>query len=414
VEQAVYVAGLSSLHPDGSLRAVLVQFQVQSLSTPQQAMLSLGGARSDAMTLSAPLFTPGTSVPSAPNGLPQAAALPDDPNYLIATDLVGGTISSAATAALGGVFARYESDFVKFGGTLWRSEGANWGGDYYDRALIYYAMWVRTGDPTYWERAGQIAYDYRAKYLEANNFVSSPHWAQLEGLEKHYLMTGDDKSRFAVARVANVMNGYINTTYMSRAGGDSRIAARVLHSQLLAWRLTPPGQTLAGNSAATYGAHLEAALANITAWQQPDGSFPEDGVTCGGQLNYMVGLQNDALIKTYAYYAPATTSQSALRTQIQTIVQKAVDYIWSTQWLPANSAFKYASVQCANGGPTAAPDLNNLIATGFGWLYKRTGNAQYLTNGDAIFAGGVTQAWLNGTKQFNEEYSASFRYLGYR
>ena len=61
-----------------------------------------------------------------------------------------------------------------------------------------------------------------------------------------------------------------------------------------------------------------------------------------------------------------------------------------------------------------APDLNNLISAGFGWVYRQTGDAKYRAAGDAIFAGGVTQAYLAGTKQFNESYTSSFRYLGYR
>jgi hypothetical protein len=367
------------------------------------------------MTLASPLVTPGTLVAGTPAGLPQAAALPTDPVYLIATDLVGQTTTAAANNALSGVYSRYESDFVKYSSSYWTSEGASWVGDYYDRALIYYAMWVRTGNPTYWARAGRIAYDYRTKYVEANSYNVSPHWAQLEGLEKHYLAGGDDKSRFAVGRVANVLNGYIPSNYMTRVGGDSRIAARVLHAQLLAWRLTPAGQTLASNSGTTYGTRVETVLTKLVAWQQANGSYPADGVVCGGQLNYMVGLLNDALIKAYDYYVPATTPRTTLQGTMQTLVQKAADYMWTTQWLAANRAFKYASVTCTGvGGPSAAPDLNNMIASGFGWLYKRTGNAQYLTNGDAIFAGGVTQAYLGGSKQFNEEYTSSFRYLGYR
>jgi hypothetical protein len=66
------------------------------------------------------------------------------------------------------------------------------------------------------------------------------------------------------------------------------------------------------------------------------------------------------------------------------------------------------------GGMTPSPDLNNMLTAGFGWLLKQTGNTQYRDAGEAIFAGGVTQAYLSGTKQFNENYTSSFRYLGYR
>jgi hypothetical protein len=61
-----------------------------------------------------------------------------------------------------------------------------------------------------------------------------------------------------------------------------------------------------------------------------------------------------------------------------------------------------------------APDLNNIIVTGFGWTYQQTGQSAYRANAEAIFAGAVSQAWLAGSKQFNENYTTSFHYLRYR
>ena len=58
-----------------------------------------------------------------------------------------------------------------------------------------------------------------------------------------------------------------------------------------------------------------------------------------------------------------------------------------------------------------APDLNNLIVSGFGWVYRQTGDATYRTHGDQAFAASVANAWLDGTKQFNEQYTDSPRYL---
>jgi hypothetical protein len=411
------VTGLSSLHPDGSLRAVLVQFRAASLGSTQTlaGRIDVGAARPSAMTLATALVTPGAAVANTPKGLPQAAALPTDPNYLIATDLVGATIPVAATNALGGNFARYESDWAKYSTLYWGSEGSSWSGNYYDRALIYYAWWARTGNPTYWMRASRQAADYRVSYLEANAYNSSPHWSQLEGLEKHYLLTGDDASRQAVGRTAGRLIGFINSSYLTRSMGEGRIAARVLHAQLLGWRLTAGGTAIAGYTQTAYGANVEATIGKLVAWQQANGSFPADGQVCGGQLNYMIGQQNDALIKTFEQYVPATTSRATLQTTIRSLVTKSVDYLWSTQWVATKNAFQYTSVNCSGiGSTTPAPDLNNMISASFAWVYDQTGNTAYLTKADAIFAGGVTQAYLNGSKQFNENYTSSFRYLGYR
>jgi len=38
----------------------------------------------------------------------------------------------------------------------------------------------------------------------------------------------------------------------------------------------------------------------------------------------------------------------------------------------------------------------------------------YRTNGDLIFQQGVQRAYLAGSKQFNENYRDSYRYLSYR
>jgi len=421
VEQAAYVTGLTGVHNDGSLRAVLVQFKVASLAsaTPLAGQIAIGSVRPAAMRIAAPLFTPGTLVTGAPAGLPQAAVLPTDPNYLVTTDLAGGTLTAAATAPLGTVFARYDTDFKTHADVLWAAEGAAWAAaNYYDRALIYYAMWARTGDPTYWSRAGQLAYDYRTKYLEPNNYGASPHWMLIEGLEKHFLMTGDEKSRISVIKTANaVYNGYINSGYMTSRQGESRIAARVLHGALLGWRMSPPGSPAVPGLPTTpdWGSRVETALDKIEVWQAADGSWPAPGQVCGGQLNYMVGLLDDAMIKTSDYYLPAATSRAAIQGRIKTMITKAAGYLWNTQWVAASKSFQYASVLCTGiGGLNPSPDLNNLIVTTYGWLYRQTGDVTYRNEAEQIFAGGVTQAFVSGTKQFNEEYTASFRYLAYR
>ena len=115
--------------------------------------------------------------------------------------------------------------------------------------------------------------------------------------------------------------------------------------------------------------------------------------------------------KTWA----ANTSRATVQGSIRSLVQKAVDYMWNTQWSASSEAFQYSSVPCPNvGTPSPAPDLNNMISAGIAWVYRQTGNGGYRNDADASFAGGVTQAYLSGSKQFNEEYTSSFRYLGYR
>jgi hypothetical protein len=399
VEQGLYAAPLASRHRDGSLRTVLVQFRVRMGANDQyRGRIELGaGDRPSALTIASPVGPAQAS--------PSAAVLPSDPEYLIRTDLVGSTITAARGAALGGVFARYEGDFAGYADPAWANSGATWEQNYYDRALIYYAWWVRTGNPTYWWRATRFATVYRTGYVEANGYAASPHWAQLEGLEKHYILTGDEASRVAVLRMAENFTRYLPEYYGSESS-ESRIMARFILSALLSWRLTPAGQTPTGIAPRDWGAQIDFLLEKNRVWQHADGSYPAK-MLCGGQLNYMVGLLNDVLIKTYEQYRQDP--------RLVDVVRRANDYMWATQWVPSRQLFAYASVACPNvGDQTPANDLNGLFVTSYGWLYKQTGDARYRTAGDAILAGAVQNAVLTGTKQFNQQYTSSFRYLGYR
>lgn len=400
-EQRLHVEPLAGRHPDGSLRSILVQFRYP---VPRRGtaygQLIIGQARE----------TADIPKPDNDRSVLSAAALPRDANYLVSTDLNGPTITSYAARSMGGTWARYEGDFVRMADAHWQKEGPAWNqSNYYDRALIYAAWWVRTANPEYFRRAALIAVDYRTKYLEANNYGTSPHWSQLEGLEQHYLMTGDEKSRYAIARVAEIMHRNYDPkiTDTSRRGWiENRIQARILQSYFLAWRLNA-----VGTKPTNWAKLMDDALTRILSTQREDGSYGFQS-TCLKSLNYMTGLLNDVFIKLYSYYKADPRIRSA--------VERSATFLWDTQWLPQAHSFKYVSGGCINpsgmqvGGPSPAPDLNGLFVTTFGWLYQQTGNTTYRARGDAIFAGGVQKAYLTGTKQFNESYSASYRYLRYR
>ena len=227
-----------------------------------------------------------------------------------------------------------------------------------------------------------------------------PHDSQIEGLELHYLLTGDTISRYAVQRLADrfytVWHGVIgdpNNKYM-----ENRIQARVLDAYVTAHRIGVRNRDFATAS--------RQALTKILGTQRSDGSYRFVRL-CNHELNYMAGLLNDVFIKYHDHFERDT--------RIAPAIKRSIDFMWSTQWLPGSGAFKYVSGSCSGvGGTTAAPDLNLLIANGFGWYAKRTGASSYRTKGDAIFNEGVKRAWITGEKQYNENYRASFRYLFYR
>jgi hypothetical protein len=392
-EQRLHVEALESTHTDGSLRAVLIQFDYPLTSDrPVPGELVVGQAR-------------GTSdiAKAGGGGATAAVALPSSPDYLVSTQLVGPTITVAAATALSPVFKKYEDDFTSFAEIHWKAEGAAWEDNYYDRALIYYAWWIRTGNVEYWKRATTMAVNYRRDYLEKNNYGTSAHWSQIEGIELHYLLTGDEASRLAVGRVADVFDVEYYMDHLSNLAApmDNRMQARLLMAFLTAWRLNAESQ-----HAANWGTLLPKALTAILASQDTSGAYRFVQIQCGHNKPFMVGLLNDAMIKYHAQFNADARILPAIR--------KSDDYMWSKDWNSVERAFVYLGGSCPGdeGGPS--PDLNNLVVNGYAWVYRQTGNAAYRDRADQIFAGAVDKAWLSGSKQFNQEYTSSFRYLAYR
>ena len=391
IEQPVYVEALSGLHANGSLRAVLVQFR-RNLAADERvpAVIEVG-------------IRPTQTIarPTEDRTVPDAAILPDSPIYLVGTDIAGATVTAAEAAYQTPMAAQFESDFTSYGDRLWSARGNAWEENYYDRAATYYAHWARTGNPVLWRRGTELLASYRRNYLEANNYAASPHWTLPEGLERHYLVTGDTASRYALTRLAGTLSIFALKSDPEGNWGEGRIMARTLLTQLLTWRISPD----ATQRSAAQGL-IDRLLTNIPLNQSADGGFRFPGILgCDGTLNYMDGMLDDALIQTYTYYRADP--------KIVTVVKKSADYLW-TQWVADAKGFKYMSKSCPTGGEDPTADLNNLMINAFAWTYAQSHDATYKSRADQIFAGGIQGAFLYGSKQFNQHYMTSYHYLAYR
>jgi hypothetical protein len=393
-EQSIYVEALAGTHRDGSARALLIQFSYTVANgVPIPALLITGP--------SVTRTTPNRAKTPVTWTMPAAVALPISPNYLVSTEVVGQTVPVAAAPTSPVVFPTYESEFVSYGNLHWATEAGNWTYNYYDRVLIWYAWWVRTGNPEYWRRGTIDVIAYRDQFVVPNSYQMQPHNALLDGLATHYLLTGDERSRYAVGRVATffaqVWTPQLDCTTCPYPEG--RIQARTLLSHYLAWMIN------AGDAPQNWTALMATDVTKILATQQPNGSYRFANWE-GAHSNFQTGLVHDALIKYYAYVQADP--------RIPLAMKKTLDWMWATQWDVATQSFKYVSEPTTVGAPTPSPDLNLLIVTGYGWYYAYSGDATYKTRADAIFAGGVNGAFLDGYKQFNQTYTSSFHYLFHR
>jgi hypothetical protein len=340
--------------------------------------------------------------------------------------LLGPIPSSANVRALGGPFARYESDFVKFDEPQWALCRAKWDClDYYDRAMIYYVWWQRTGDSKYRDRANQVALNYRQFYLEANKFGIAHHWSMTDGVALHYLVTGDPASLTAISRMgeywAYTVNADPSGYFVPTQAFDQRIMAYSVKGLLAAYALNAPSNGANGYGwpvVSSWSTALRTALNKILAARDPDGQWRTHKTGCvNGYQPFVIGLLYDELIRYYEHFEADP--------RIPAAIQTSAEQMWREAWRPgavnASSnvqapAFVYVSGNCsAEGGPTPAGDLNQLIVNGYGWTYKMTGNTLWKARADSVFAGGVSFGGVTGdSKHFNQQYTSSYRYLSWR
>lgn len=404
VDVAAFFRALEGRHSDGSVRALLLQFEYDVLPPtrlqPDVYLIIDHQSSSHDPPRSAAEVEYTYNSP-----LPPAVALPTDPQYIISSGIVGPTVPT------GDPFARrYDEQFERWGEAQWNVFQTRWSTglsadeaasyNYYDRALAHYAWWARTGDPEYWKRATYYLIGYRERYMRPNDYRVQPHNIQVEGLEVNYLLSGDEESRRGVRQIAT----YLRETWLPVIADrnneylEGRIQARTLQGLLAAEAL--------GGRGHDFAAAAREALDGILRTQNADGSYTFANL-CWTHYSYMTGLLNDVLIRYHDRFVADPRIVDAVR--------RSIEYMWTTQWVPNAEAFKYASGPCPGKADTnPAPDLNMQIVNGFGWLGAVRGDPVPIGRGDRIFSGGVKRAWLQGWKQFNENYAAAFRYLSFR
>jgi hypothetical protein len=315
--------------------------------------------------------------------------------------------------------ALWESNMTRYGATFCAQlTDPSLSGDqklaltYYDSQRVFYSIRDYTSASSWDACALNAQAVYRDAFVIPNNGGVSGYWDFPHGIYQSYVRRGDAASANAVRLLSQ--NAAFGTAGRELYGMIPASVSREVAYHLMAYLLA----RATGEPVSAIGeAYLDLALGHVDQW------FVSKSFRCPSNCDqsaaagkyyiqpFMVGLTAEALIQYYE-----TQSQDA---RIPSAVKTAMDWLWANAWVPANQSFWYENWVASPSQPLPAspgvPDLNLLIAPAYAWLYKQTGDTTYRNRADAIFASGVTQAWVSGDgKHFNQQYRWSFDYLKWR
>ncbi|WP_148074452.1 PKD domain-containing protein [Bythopirellula goksoeyrii] len=262
------------------------------------------------------------------------------------------------------------------------------GATYYDAARVFYQIADHTGDSS-WNAYAEMAITvYRDNYVLPNDGGVPGYWNFSRGLVEHFERTGDDLSRVAAISLSHNAAFAADGVPLSwtESIDASREVAYSMMSYLDAELLGEPRRDRLGDL-------FEQALGHLDQWfiEEADPTYAP----------FMFALTADALMQ---YYERVDQDPRILEKLLL-----GAEWTWNHAWKPEDEAFWYRLSE-----QDSAPDLNLLIAPVYEWLYQETGNMTFRNQADSIFAGGVKHSYLNGPKQFNQNYRVSFDYVAMR
>lgn len=333
--------------------------------------------------------------------------------------------------------AAWQDNMVRYGVKVGESldpQGDNkgYGETYYDAAWVFYQIADYTGQKEPWEKYAAWAVETYLDYLEPS-YEKPGYWLFSHGLRENL-------ERGGIVNVGNLIklrdlpafsnpgwdwnkDGYDDGKYES----VSREIAYNLQTHINAEKAGLPRDG-AGEDKPRPQYYVEYMEAHLNEWRNQSYRDPQ-----GGRFApFMFGLTAHALIEFYEWeQANGRDPNAYWPAEVwPTIVDALADLAYwafndakvaggphagKRMWVEnvdghGNGAFRYEDIKEA----IPAPDLNLLIAPTYAWLYRQTGDAAFRNMGDVIFSGGVEGAFLDGGKQFNQNYRLSFFYIKWR
>jgi hypothetical protein len=317
-------------------------------------------------------------------------------NWKLIVDSVPGPVSSRASTpspSLASVPV-WLNNMVYYGNKHCTSTEANslWEGHawYYDGERVYYQIADATGDPRFTDCALMFGNGYKSNLTAAGGVF--PGWRIFpHGLATEYERTRSASSLEALNLL--VSHQWVSNRAWAIPWGASREVAYNLNVLVQARRvsgiLDPKAEEL-----------VDLILGHFDSW-----FLTADAPAA---QPFMVALSSEALIGYWEYTHDP---------RIPWVLKNAADQLLARYWDGAHNCFPYLDANtgtietdCTQG----AKDLNLLIAPLFGWVYSQTKDPAYRDKGDALFTEGVFGAWLDGGKQFSQNYRWSAKYVEWR
>lgn len=302
---------------------------------------------------------------------------------------------------------------------------------YYDGEGVFYNIYKILLDP-YWLDCAQVtekAYrgmppipspattKYPSGYGYGNSFKLPGYWGFSEGWKNDFDSSGDIDSKNAIFLLSENMAYAPDSTPTTSTAGANMMREVSYNIQNM------ENAELLGHTHRTREDLLvNQALGHLR--QMIDGTYrlpmtDNDTPAARGQYYlqpFMIWIDLKGLIKYW---------QRTHDSRIYPAVKEAILFVESVarignsnsfyyqQWAPTLADLK-AGVNLGVPNPAPAPDLNLLGAPVYSWLYSQDHDLNWIILGDQVFKGGVDGAYLDGIKQFNQNYIWSPSYLEWR
>ncbi|MBZ5632298.1 MAG: Ig domain-containing protein, partial [Acidobacteriia bacterium] len=258
---------------------------------------------------------------------------------------------------------------------------------YYDGTRIYYQIADLTGDSSF-NACADLVYGSYSKYVNDNKGAIPGYQEFPHGIAMRFQRTGDVAARqtLTALRTGGAYSNWPNVASIID-WGRSREVSYAIETNLV-------DRSLGGVPNPYFQDLIEALFGQFDQW------FVSKSATY--VQPFMVALAAEALIQ----YWDVTHDP-----RVPPTLQMAADQVWAQSWDPSSKLLRYWE---EDGTFALYSDLNLLLAPMYGWVYQRTGAQIYRDQGDQLFNAGVAGAWLDGGKQFSQNYRWSQKYVDWR